>query len=171
DKWSVASLIQLQASSSYPGTLIGFQLSDEPETVSCTQYPMSAIPTQIANFEAFTSAYPFLLNSTNYIYQSGICSPSTLNTNYMAAVPIGSFDDYPMINPYHTSYAQGLGTTTPVDQLWRQGWSVNQMMAERTAGAPFWVWVDTGTDADGFSTQNGFSCTSSTDVCNNGTVA
>lgn len=166
DDNSVASYQSLITSSGHTSTIIGYVIFDEPESGSCTQYPMSGIPGQIAVYTGYDSTRPFFLNSTNYVFNSGICSPTTLNTNYMAVVPVGSFDAYPLINPYDTSCCTG----TPIDSIWVQGWSIHQMMSVRPAGAPFWVWVDSGSDALGFSAQNGFSCNSGTNLCTKGAV-
>ena len=168
DASSVASYQALIAKTGLKSTIIGYQIDDEPQSGSCTRYPMSGIPSQIATYKSYDSTRPFLLNSDNYIFNSGVCSPASLNTDYMAAVSIGSFDSYPLISPWLASYAAGSGA--PVDTLWIQGWTVAQMIAQRPAGAPFWVWVDSGSDALSFSSQNGFKCNASTNTCTNGSL-
>ncbi len=165
---SVQSYQALIAKTGLTSTIIGYQIDDEPQTGTCTTYPMNGIPSQIAIFKSYDSTRPFLLNSTNYIFQSGYCTPETLNTNYMAAVPIGSFDAYPVISPWLAGRSAGSGS--PVDSVWIQGVTVAQMISERPAGAPFWTWVDSGTDALGFSSQGGFTCNASTNTCTNGSL-
>jgi len=168
DICSVASYQALIANTGLTSTIIGYQMADEPETVSCTNYPMSGIPGQVAIYKGYDSTRPFFMNSTNYIVYSGLCNPFTLNTNYMAAISIGSFDMYPLTSPWFAHNVAGTGS--PVDSMWVQGWSVAQMISERPAGAPFWVNVDSGTDELGFSSQNSFTCTPATNTCTNGSV-
>jgi len=163
---SIASIEALASSVGHLGNIIGWNLGDEPESVSCTNWPMSAIPGQVATVKVFDSTRPLFLNSTNYIFNSGICNPSSLNSKYMAAISVGSMDDYPNTDPWHISCCTG----TPLDQMWRQGWTIHQMMAQRAPGAPFWAAVETGTDELAFSSQNGFTCTPATETCTKGSV-
>ncbi|CAN3993010.1 hypothetical protein [Methylocystis bryophila] len=163
---SVASYQALIAKTGLKSTIIGYVMADEPQTGSCTRWPLSGIPTEVAIYKSYDSTRPFLLNSMDYIFNSGWC-PGTVNQDYMKATPIGSMDSYPLINPWTTSNAAGTGT--PVDSLWIQGWSVAQMVSQRPAGAPFWAFVDSGSDALGFGgSGNGFTCNTSTNTCTNG---
>jgi hypothetical protein len=163
DVCSVASYQALGTNTGLSSTIIGYQVADEPQTVSCTQYPMSGIPGQLAIYKGYDSTRPFFMNSTDYIFSAGSCSPPTLNTDYMAAVSVGSFDAYPVISPWFAVNVAGTGT--PVDAVWMQGWTVAQMTAQRAANAPFWAYVDSGSDALGFSSQNGYTCNSGTNQC------
>lgn len=156
---SISSLLALPGA---PAAIIGWNMGDEPETGSCTQWPMSAIPGQVATFQSYDTTRPLLLNSTDYVLNSGICNPSSLNTNYMASLGVGSFDSYPVTSPW---VCTGTSCGSPRDAMWMQGWSINRMMAVRPEGAPFWAFVESGTDDLGFSSQNGNTCNASTNLC------
>lgn len=156
---SISSLLAIPGA---PAAVIGWNMGDEPQTGSCTQWPMSALPSQIATIQGYDPTRPVLLNSTDYIFNSGACSPQTLNTNYMAALSVGSFDEYPITNPWSCT---GTSCGSPRDALWMQGWTINQMMAVRPAGAPMWAFVESGTDDLGFSSQDGNTCNATTNLC------
>ena len=169
DANSVASYQALaSATTGAAHTIIGWFLVDEPTTGSCTRYPMSGIPAQVADYHAFDTTRPFYFNSQNYVFNSGFCSPTSLNTNAMAAIDLGSMDQYPLTNPWTVQICCGTSPSSPGDTLWVQGWAITQMMAVRPAGAPFWTFVDSGSDNLGFAASGpGFTCASN--FCSNGT--
>jgi chitodextrinase len=172
DACSVASYQALMTAKSNQNTIIGYQVVDEPQTGSCTQYPMSGIPGQLAVYKGYDPTRPFFMNSTPYVTNGGTCSPTTLNTNYMAAVSIGSFDTYPLVNPNLPAFIGATpSTTVPIDGLWIQGYIINQMMAVRAKGAPFWAWVDSGSDVLINFASWSYTCNPSTNICTDGTYA
>jgi hypothetical protein len=167
---SVASYKALISNTGIKSTIIGFELDDEPQTGSCDQYPMSGIPGQIAIYKGYDSTRPFFMNSNPFVTNGGLCNPMSLDYNYMAAISVGSFDTYPLVNPSLPAFIKApSSTTTPADTLWIQGYIINKMMALRSPGAPFWAWVDSGSDVLASFSSWGYTCPATTNTCSNGT--
>jgi hypothetical protein len=165
DAASIASYQALQAARGYtvggiPG-FIGYSMGDEPESGTCNTWPMSALPSQIATFSSYDPTRPILLNSTDFYFGSGICNPLSLNNNYIGAIDIASIDAYPLLNAYTTACCTG----TPLDAIWVQGWAAHKLAAGRTTPSPTWMFQDDGTNALGFSSQNGYTCSATTNTC------
>ncbi len=165
---SVACLKQLAANLSASQYLIGYNLGDEPACT--TQQSMSTgSPTPLANIEAFDTTRPFFWNQQGFQFFHGTCNTivngDTVNNNFLRAISIGSFDDYPLIGPWEVT--QGIPNTAPNphDSMWIQGWQTAYMVSHGRANQPIWTYVDTGTSALDYPTQNGSSCNESTNLC------
>ncbi|WP_175492658.1 DUF4082 domain-containing protein [Methylocapsa palsarum] len=162
DPSSIASILA-DVGATGAKNVIGWSMGDEPQTGSCSAWPISAIPGQVATLKSYDSTRPTFLNSDEYqVNGSGTCPG---NDAYIAAMGVASFDSYPLTSPWNCGTAQ---CGSPRDAAWLQGWAVNRFMSVRAAGAPFTPFVDTGTDELAFSSQNGSSCSESTNLCTGG---
>ncbi len=160
---SVACLQQLASNLSASQYLIGYNLGDEP---SCTtQQSMSTgSPSPLATIESYDTTRPFLWNMQAYLFASGTCSGG-VNTGFLNAISIGSFDNYPLIGPWAVVESIPNIAPNPHDSMWIQGGQVASMVTNGRSGQPIWAYVDTGTSALDYPTQNGSSCSESSNLC------
>ena len=152
---SISSLLCLENSLGVNGTLIGFDMGDEAQCGS----QMTSVPSEADALMGYDSTRPIFYNMTDWIFLHGICNPVSQNINALQAVSIGSFDIYPLISPWQ-SYPG-----TPQDAMWVQGYSVNQFRQNGRVGEPVWAYVETGSDALGYSSQAGNTCDANTNIC------
>lgn len=145
--------------------LTAYIMGDEPEggNNGCAGL-VANIPTIMPVFQAYDTTRPFLWNETDWIFTHGTCTGS-LNQEALQATPIGSIDLYPLTNPFLGLSGTTLDNNGAVDSLWEQGWTVAQMVALGRPNQPVWIFVDGGTNELGFSSQNGTTCSSSTNLC------
>jgi len=156
---SVACLQQLATNLNSRQYLVGYNLGDEP---SCTAQQNAA--STLAATEALDSSRPFFWNMQGYLFMHGTCSGS-VNTNFLKAISIGSFDDYPLIGAWEVTQSIPNIAPSPHDVMWVQGWQVSSMVSNGRSGQPIWAYVDTGTSALDYPTQNGSSCDETTNLC------
>ena len=156
---SVACLQQLAANLNGTQYLVGYNLGDEP---GCSTQQSAA--TTLGTTEGYDTTRPFFWNMQAYLFASGTCTGS-INTNFLKAISVGSFDNYPLISPW--AVVENIPNITPAahDSMWIQGWQVANMVSNGRTGQPIWAYVDTGTSALDYPTQNGSSCSESTNLC------
>jgi hypothetical protein len=145
--------------------LIGYIMGDEPQggNDGCTGL-VANIPTIMTTFDTYDTTRPFFWNHTDWPFVHGSCSGS-LNQNALKAMSVGSFDLYPMISPFNSLSGTTLDANGVGDYNWIQGWSTQVFVADGTVNQPIWVFVDTGDNALGYSSQGSSSCNTSTNVC------
>lgn len=151
---STSCLQQLPGASTY---LIGYNLGDEP---TCSQVP--TMPATLSTVTGYDSTRPFLWNFTDWAFGHGSCSGDAAA---LQSVSVGSFDVYPLISPWNVAARIPVVSGQPQDSMWIQGGSVEQFRADGRTNQPIWVYVDTGDDALGYSSQNGSTCSTSTNLC------
>lgn len=155
---SVASEKLLAQTMGHSKMLIGYNIGDEPQSGSCTTWPMSAIPGQITTYSGYDATRPTFFNSTNMFFGHGVCIPA--NAPYITAMPVFSLDQYPVVQTSNLSCCNG----TPLDQIWTQGYSIQQASTYRTGYTPIWAFVETG-GMDSRVTNGGASCSTATNRC------
>lgn len=158
---SAASIASVQAIASglkASQHLIGYNLGDEP-----TCAVMGNFPTITSRVSGYDSTRPLFWNFTDWPFAHGGCYPPTNQTNASAlqAISVGSFDVYPVTCPW----CGNGGGTVPADLMWQNGWSVAQFRSFGRSGQPIWAYVDAGTDELSYSSQNGNTCSTSTNLC------
>ena len=157
--YSVASLKAMASSVSASSHLIGYNLGDEPQD-NCTL--VTSVPSYITTVAGFDSTRPLLWNNTDWAFDHGSCSG---NVAALKAISVGSFDLYPLTSPWNGASSIPVVSGQPQDSMWIQGYSVNQFIANGRSGQPMWVYVDTGTNELAYSSQNGSTCSTSTNLC------
>jgi len=159
---SVASYEAMAASIGATQYLIGYNLGDEP---TCST--MANFPSIVSTVSSFDSSRPIFWNFTDWVFSHGSCYPpsNSTNTSALQAISIGSFDVYPLTGPWNGGSSIPFVAGQAQDNMWINGWSVAQFVALGRAGQPIWGFVDTGTNELGYSSQNGSSCNTSTNLC------
>jgi hypothetical protein len=156
---SVASLQAMAASIGKSSYLVGYNLGDEPQQ-NCSTVPN--IPTYVATVIGYDSTRPLLWNNTDWPFGHGVC---TGNAAALLAIGVGSFDLYPLTSPWNGASNIPVVSGQAQDSMWIQGYSVNQFVANGRPGQPIWSYVDTGTNELAYSSQNGSTCSVSTNLC------
>jgi len=134
--------------------LVGYDAGDE----GCTSTPETVIP-------QIHAADPTRMAEWG---QSGFF-PNNQSASCIAAMlasDIASGDVYEITSPW-------LGTTCNIpgeqsDCLWGYGVQTQRMVAASGGTRPVWVDLDAGSDNLGFSSQNGSTCNSATNLCSQG---
>jgi hypothetical protein len=165
---SVASIASLCATDNACGNVIGYSWVDEPPCGSGAGQ-QGNVPTEITAVEGFDSTRVIIYNQAGWvpydtIFPSLSGCQATAQTA-LAAPSIVAYDQYPNIAPwYNNSSYCGAGAsvqvtdynTIPYDCLWVQGMGV-QVLVSLSGGLgtkAIWPFLDTGTDALGYSSQN-----------------
>jgi hypothetical protein len=138
---SVASFQAIASAQGATSNLIGYILGDEP---GCSLSP--SVPTRLADVTAYDSSRPTNWNLTDYIYNHGICSPSSINTGYLKAMNIGSYDNYSMVIQWSEGWGVPLVSGQPSDYLYMTPWSVASFVANGNTNQPIWFYGDDGAD-------------------------
>src|SRR5258708_29095151 len=139
--------------------LIGYNLGDEPQS-NCTT--VTGVPNIVSMVAGYDSTRPLLWNHTDWTFGHGVCPG---NVAALQATSVGSFDLYPLTSPWNGSSGIPVVSGQAQDSMWIQGYSVNLFIANGRAGQPIWAYVDTGTNALGYSSQNNSTCNVSTNLC------
>ena len=156
---SVASLKAMAASLNASSYLIGYNLGDEPQS-NCSL--VSGVPAITAMVSGYDSTRPLFWNHTDWTFGHGVCSG---NPAALQATSVGSFDLYPLISPWNGASSIPVVSGQAQDSMWIQGYSVNRFIASGRPGQPIWGYVDTGTNALGYSSQNNSACNVTTNLC------
>jgi hypothetical protein len=163
---------------------VGYLWTDEPPC-GTSLYEAGDIPTEVANVEAEDPTREVLGANFGawepwYLYEPGISGCDSSEVAAERATQIGSNDEYALIDPWHQSQClaaadvtAGTYPTSAGDCLWVYGMQAQigtAMEKARSGGrAPYWEYVDTGTDALGLDLQGTHTtCDYTTNVCTPG---
>jgi hypothetical protein len=156
---SVASIQALLASDpSAAPYFLGYQFDDEPNCTLNLAAQVATIHAEgpglvYANEGAWTSALP-----ANDIGSAQCLAQAEAN---LRAVAIASSDDYAETDPWHSNVCIG------PDCVWVYGAEARNLRSIAAPGEPVWEFIDSGTDFQGFSQQNG-PCVQATNLCQKG---
>lgn len=163
---SIASYEAIASAESGSQYLIGYNLGDEP---TCTQE--STFPAVTSLLIGFDSTRPLFWNFTDWPFAHGGCYPASSAANLTALqdISIGSFDLYPLTSAWNGTTTTGanipLVAGQPGDSMWIQGWSVEQFIDNGRTSERAWAYVDTGTNELAYSSSNGSTCVTATNLC------
>ena len=152
---SVANVQAAAAAAKASATLIGYNLGDEPSCGTSGGPALEQLPSAQQTLGSYDSTRPVFDNFLPWALMpqwSTACRPAEMRA--LAAVGIGSFDLYPITNPWLAAPLQTGGsdfTTVPNDTLFEQGLAVQAMIDDAPAGKPIWAYIESGSDNFGFS--------------------
>jgi hypothetical protein len=160
---SVASMLALAASAGASGTLIGYNMGDEPDCAGDNGQPaMAQLPSDLARLQSYDPTRIVTFNQTFWPMQpywsGGACGSESIAA--LKAIGVASFDYYPLTNPnlvhYGYSYPGILPSpyygapsdfvSTHNDSLWVQGVATQAIAHVARQGQPVWVFVEAGGD-------------------------
>ena len=166
---SIASVQAIAAKLNASNYLIGYNLGDEPWCSQNTgQGPaMSSLGTLIPQLQTYDGTRPFFLNYMDFVFGHGACWPpnSPINQSALQSISVGSFDVYPLTDPWNGASNIPFVNGQAQDSMWINGWTVSQMIAWGRTSQPIWAYVDPGDNELGFSSGNGSVCNQSTNLC------
>ena len=167
---SVASVDKIAAAETRAGTgtscsnyLAGYNWDDEP--AECT----TNVASQVATIQAEDPTRAAVDNMAGWVTWGDSGCNSTADAAF-AAPTYPSSDDYHNTDPWNTSACKGAAhvTTSPwADCSWLYGYQ-GAVQTSLAGGKPTWEFIETGTDELGFSSQNGSTCSTTTNACSNG---
>ena len=162
---SVASVDAINAAHG-GATLIGYEWKDEPACGS-GEGQQSHVPAEVAAVAAFDPTRVILYNQASWptyaTIMPSLSGCTAAAETALAAPSIPSFDNYPVISPWFNTSTYCLHganvrasdyNTVSFDCLWTQAMGTAQAIAIIGGTKPFWPFVDTGSDALGYSGQN-----------------
>ena len=167
---SVASVDKIAAAETQAGTgascskfLAGYNWDDEPAECSTN------VASQVATIQAEDPTRATVDNMAGWVTWGDSGCNSTANAAF-AAPTYPSSDDYHNTDPWNTSACKGAAhvSTSPwADCSWLYGYQ-GAVQTSLAGGKPTWEYIETGTDELGFSSQNGSTCSTTTNACSNG---
>ena len=167
---SVASVDKIAAAETQAGTttscsnyLAGYDWSDEPAQCSTN------VPAQVATIHAEDPTRATVDNMAAWVTWGYSGCASTANADF-AAPTYPSSDDYHNTDPWNTGACKAAAhvSTSPwADCSWLYGYQ-GAVQTSLAGGKPTWEYIETGTDELGFSSQNGSTCSTTTNACSNG---
>ena len=171
---SVASVEFIAALERQAGTgtscsqyLAGYNWTDEPPACS------NNVAAQVAAIHAEDPTRPTIDNMASWVSWGDSGCTSSADAAF-AAPAITSSDDYHNTDAWNVTNAEGgcegaqhVSTSPWADCSWLYGYQA-AVQASLSGGKPTWVFLETGTDELGFSSQSGSSCNTSTNTCSNG---
>ena len=143
--------------------LAGYDWTDEPPECSTN------VIAQVAAIHAEDPTRPTVDNMASWVSWGDSGCTSTADAAF-AAPAITSSDDYHNTDAWNVSGCEGaqhVSTSPWADCSWLYGLQA-AVQASLSGGKPTWVYLETGTDELGFSSQSGSSCNTSTNTCSNG---
>ena len=143
--------------------LAGYDWTDEPPECSTN------VIAQVAAIHAEDPTRPTVDNMASWVTWGDSGCTSTADAAF-AAPAITSSDDYHDTDPWNVSGCEGgehVSTSPWADCSWLYGLQAAKQVS-LSGGKPTWVFLETGTDELGFSSQSGSSCNTSTNACSNG---
>ena len=162
---SVASVDTINAAHG-GATLIGYEWKDEPACGS-GEGQQSHVPAEVAAVAAFDPTRVILYNQASWptyaTIMPSLSGCTAAAETALAAPSIPSFDNYPVISPWFNTSTYCLHganvrasdyNTVSFDCLWTQAMGTAQAIAIIGGTKPFWPFVDTGSDALGYSGQS-----------------
>ena len=167
---SVASVDKIAAAETQAGTgascskfLAGYNWSDEPAECSTN------VASQVATIQAEDPTRATVDNMASWVTWGNSGCASTANAAF-AAPTYPSSDDYHNTDPWNTNgckAAAHVSTSPWADCSWLYGYQ-GAVQTSLAGGKPTWEYIETGTDELGFSSQNGSTCSTTTNACSNG---
>ncbi len=161
---SVASVEFIAALERQAGTgtscsqyLAGYDWTDEPPACS------NNVAAQVAAIHAEDPTRPTIDNMASWVSWGDSGCTSSADAAF-AAPAITSSDDYHNTDAWNVTNAEGgcegaqhVSTSPWADCSWLYGYQA-AVQASLSGGKPTWVFLETGTDELGFSSQSGSSC-------------
>jgi hypothetical protein len=146
-------MLALARSIGASANLIGYNAGDEP---NCDGQ-MQAVPATVQAIGRFDPTRVVLFNHTAWMKSPQFSQCLEASVAALRAVSVGSFDLYPLTNPWLTGNPGVSGSdfaTKASDTLFLQGLTTRALVHFGRAGEPMWVCVEAGGDNQGFSEAN-----------------
>jgi hypothetical protein len=150
---SVASMLALARSIGATSNLIGYNAGDEP---NC-EGQMQSVPAVVAAINAFDPTRVVLYNHTAWMKSPQWSQCLDAQVAALKATSIGSFDLYPLTDPWLTGNPGVSGSdfaAVPNDTLFLQGLTTRALVHFGRSGQPMWVCIEAGGDNLGFAEAN-----------------